>query len=99
MSLDTPLDQAWAALSHLQPARGTIAGHSGIARLESADDDTHTAVFRLQGSGQTLTATVTLTAFGNKTRLDVTPALPHAFKATLAAALTRPGPLSRLVRA
>jgi hypothetical protein len=97
--LATPLDQAWAALSHLKSARGTIAGHTGTARLEVADDDTHTAVFRLHGSGRTVTATATLTRSEAGTRLDVTPELPHAFTATLAAALSAPGPLSRLVRA
>jgi hypothetical protein len=95
VTVDTPLDQAWATLSHLAPARIKIAGHAGVLRLEVADDDTHTATFRLR----TLAFTAALTAAGAGTRLDVAPELPHAFTATLAAALTRPGPLPRLVRA
>jgi len=98
--LDTSLEQAWSTLSHLKPVRGTLAGHTGTARLEVADDDTHTAVFRLQGSGRTVTARATLTRAEHGTRLTVSPPeLPHAFTATLAAALVKPGPLPRLVRA
>ena len=41
MILETPLDEAWATLSTLAPARGTLAGHTGTAMLEEADDDTH----------------------------------------------------------
>ena len=53
MILETPLDQAWAVLANLPPARGTVSGYTGTARLEEADDDTHTAILRLQGTGRT----------------------------------------------
>jgi hypothetical protein len=99
MILDTPLERAWAVLGRLEPARGTIAGHTGTARLESADDDTHTAVLRVHGSGRTITVTATLSAAGDGTRLELEPDAPHVFAATLAAALVKPGPPSRLVRA
>jgi hypothetical protein len=101
--IDAPLDQAWSTLSHLKPARGTIAGFTGTARLEVADDDTHTATWRLHGVGPdgTRTAIVVtrLEATDDGTDLSVDPELPRAFIATLAAALVRPGPPSRLVRA
>ena len=52
MILETPLDEAWATLSTLAPARGTLAGYTGTIVLEEADDDTHTAArLRLQGVG------------------------------------------------
>ena len=60
--LDTPLDEAWAALSTLAPARGTVAGYTGTAVLEEADDDTHTATLRLQGTGPNGPVTATVTA-------------------------------------
>ena len=70
MILETPLDEAWAALSHLPPARGTVAGYTGTARLEEVDDDTHTAILRLQGTGPngpvTATITATLEAVGDQ---------------------------------
>jgi hypothetical protein len=101
--IDAPLDQAWSTLSHLRPVRGTIAGYTGTARLEVADDDTHTATWRLHGSGPegTRTAIVVtrLETTESGTELSVDPQLPRAFIATLAVALVRPGPLSRLVRA
>ena len=62
MILETPLDEAWATLSTLAPARGTLAGHTGTATLEEADDDTHTARLRLQGTGPNGPVTATVTA-------------------------------------
>ena len=101
MILDTPLDAAWAALSTLGPVRGTIAGHTGTARLEEVDDDTHTATLRLQGTGPsgpvTATVTATLEPSGDGTRLHLaTRAHPHppdaasieVVAATLAAAIS-----------
>jgi hypothetical protein len=73
--LATPLDEAWATLSTLAPARGTLAGHTGTAMLEEADDDTHTARLRLQGVGPngpvTATVTATLEPVGAGTRLHL----------------------------
>jgi len=110
--LARPLDDAWAALSRLPPARGTVAGYSGSARLEEADDDTHTAVLRLTGGGPkgpvTATITARLEAVDRRTRLHFsTKAHPqpdaeaiHVLTATLAAALTKPGAApSRLISA
>ena len=111
MILDTPLDHAWAALASLPPARGTVSGHYGTARVEEADDDTHTAILRLNGTGPngpvTATVTATLEAVENGTRLHFsTRAHPrldersiHVLTATLAAAITAPGPPRRLISA
>jgi hypothetical protein len=84
--LETALDEAWATLSALAPARGTLAGHTGIAVLEEADDDTHTARLRLQGVGPngpvTATVTATLEPVAAGTRLHLAtrayPDPPHA---------------------
>jgi carbon monoxide dehydrogenase subunit G len=109
--LERPLDDTWAALSSLPPARGTVAGYSGTARLEEADDDTHTAVLRLTGTSPqgpvTATITATLEAVDRRTRLHFsTKAHPqpdaqaiHVLTPTLAAALTRSGAPSRLISA
>jgi hypothetical protein len=109
--LDRPLAEAWAALSSLPPARGTVAGYSGTARLEEVDDDTHTAILRLSGTGPdgpvTATITATLEAADQRTRLHFsTRAHPqpdarsiHVLTATLAAAITRPGAPQRLISA
>ena len=85
MILETPLDEAWATLSTLAPARGTLAGHTGTATLEEADDDTHTARLRLQGTGPngpvTATVTATLEPVDTGTRLHLatrTYPPPHA---------------------
>ena len=86
MILETPLDEAWATLSTLAPARGTLAGHTGTATLEEADDDTHTATLRLQGTGPngpvTATVTATLEPVPSGTRLHLAtrtyPDPPHA---------------------
>ena len=112
MILETPLDQAWARLAQLPPARGTVAGYTGVARLEEADDDTHTAILRLNGTGPngpvTATITATLEAVDHRTRLHFsTKAHPqpdaqsiHVLTATLAAAITKPGaPPQRLISA
>lgn len=93
MILETPLDEAWAKLSALAPARGTLAGHTGTAVLEEADDDTHTARLRLQGVGPNgpVTATVmaTLEAVESGTRLHLAtrtyPDPPHADEISLLA--------------
>jgi hypothetical protein len=61
MRVPVTIDDAWRALVALRPARGELAGYSGTAVLEEADDDVHVAVFRLQGSAGTATATATLT--------------------------------------
>jgi carbon monoxide dehydrogenase subunit G len=109
--LERSLAEAWAALSGLPPVRGTVAGYSGTARLEEVDDDTHTAILRLTGTGPngpvTATITATLEASDHGTRLHFsTRAHPqpdaqsiHALTATLAAALTRPGAPQRLISA
>jgi hypothetical protein len=84
--LETTLDEAWATLSTLAPARGTLAGHTGTAVLEEADDDTHTARLRLQGVGPngpvTATVTATLEPVTAGTRLHLAtrafPDPPHA---------------------
>ena len=111
MILDTPLDQAWARLAQLPPARGTVAGYTGVARVEEADDDTHTAILRLNGAGPngpvTATITATLEAVENRTRLHFsTKAHPqpaaaaiHVLAATLADALTTRGAPRRLISA
>jgi hypothetical protein len=86
MILETPLDEAWATLSTLAPARGTLAGHTGTAVLEEADDDTHTARLRLQGVGPngpvTAMVTATLEPVAAGTRLHLAtrgfPDPPHA---------------------
>ena len=86
MILETPLDAAWATLSTLAPARGTLAGHTGTAVLEEADDDSHTARLRLQGVGPngpvTATVTATLEPVPAGTRLHLAtrayPDPPHA---------------------
>jgi hypothetical protein len=62
MRLPMPIDDAWRALVALPPTRGELAGYTGTAVLEEADDDVHVAVFRLQGSAGTAMATATLTA-------------------------------------
>jgi hypothetical protein len=95
--LTTGLEDAWAALSTLAAARGTIAGYTGTARLEALDDDTHTAWLRLQGTGPdgpaTATVTVTLAPDPAGTRLTVeTPAEQDLVTATLAAALAPAAP-------
>jgi hypothetical protein len=82
MILETPLEAAWAALSSLAPARGTVDGHTGTAVLEEADDDSHTATLRLQGIGPhgpvTATVTAALEPAGAGTRLHLaTRAYPH----------------------
>jgi carbon monoxide dehydrogenase subunit G len=109
--LDRPLDEAWAALSSLPAVRGTVAGYSGTARLEEVDDDTHTAILRLNGRGPegpvVATITATLEAVGDGTRLHFsTRAHPQpdarqirALTATLAAAITKPGAPQRLISA
>jgi carbon monoxide dehydrogenase subunit G len=109
--LDISPERAWAALSALPPARGTVAGYSGLVRVEELDDDTHTAVLRLAGTGPhgpaTATITATLEAVPNGTRLHFsTRAHPrpdaqaiHTITATLAAALTAPGAPARLIPA
>jgi hypothetical protein len=101
--LERRLEEAWSTLSTLPPARGTVAGYSGTARLVEVDDDTHTAILRLTGSGPsgpvTATITATLEAVEHGTRLHFsTKAHPqpdaqsiHVLTATLAAALTKPG--------
>jgi carbon monoxide dehydrogenase subunit G len=94
MILDTPLEAAWAALSALAPARGTVAGYTGTAVLEEADDDTHTATLRLQGTGPegfvTATVTATLEPAGAGTRLHfATRAHPRAADAAVIEAVTR----------
>ena len=111
MILDTALDDAWAILSTLPPARGTVAGYTGTARLEEADDDTHTAILRLNGRGPTgpVTATITATleAVANGTRLHFSTKAHtqpdaqsiHVLTATLAAAITKRGAPSRLISA
>lgn len=111
MILETPLDQAWARLSQLPPARGTVAGYTGVARLEEADDDTHTAILRLNGTGPngpvTATITATLEAVEHRTRLHFsTKAHPqptagaiHVLAATLADALSTQGAPRRLISA
>jgi hypothetical protein len=96
--LEAPLEKAWAALSTLAPARGTVGAYTGTARLEEADDDTHRATLRLHGRGPvgpvTATVTATLEAAGAVTRLHVGVHPPadaetiHALEATLASALT-----------
>ena len=98
MILDASLQEAWTTLSHLPPARGTVAGYTGSARLVEADDDTHTAILHLHGHGphgpQTATVTARLEPFGEKARLEFAiepqPGNVQAFKATLAAALAKP---------
>jgi hypothetical protein len=110
--LERPLQEAWATLASLPPARGTVAGYTGTARLEEADDDTHTAILRLTGRGpqgpMTATITATLEAVGPQTRLHFsTRAHPqpdaqsiHVLTATLAAAITKRGSApSRLISA
>jgi len=109
--LEMPLEQAWAVLSRIPPARGTVSGYTGTARLEEADDDTHTAILRLQGTGPhgptTATITATLEPVGNATRLHFsTRAHPrpdaaaiHVLTATLAAAISGQGPPQRLISA
>jgi hypothetical protein len=94
MILDTPLEAAWAALAALAPARGTVAGYTGTAVLEEADDDTHTATLRLQGTGPegfvTATVTARLEPAGAGTRLHfATRAHPHAADAAVIEAVTR----------
>ena len=112
MILEMPLEQAWAVLSRIPPARGTVSGYTGTARLEEADDDTHTAILRLNGTGPkgpvTAMITATLEAVDHRTRLHFsTKAHPqpdaqsiHVLTATLAAVLTKPGaPPQRLISA
>ena len=103
--LDTPLDAAWAALSTLPPARGTVAGYTGTARLEEADDDTHTAILRLNGSGPRRPVDARRSRRRSEPVARAAPALHfstprhpqpdaasiHVLTATLAAALTQPG--------
>ena len=94
MILDTPLEKAWAALSTLAPARGTVAGYTGTAVLEEADDDTHTATLRLQGIGpdgpMVASVTATLEAAGGGTRLHfATRAHPRPADAAAIEAVTR----------
>jgi hypothetical protein len=60
--LPLPIGDAWRALTALPPARGELAGYTGTAVLEEADEDVHVAVFRLQGTAGTAAATATLTA-------------------------------------
>ena len=43
MILETPLDEAWADALDAAAGARTLAGHTGTAVLEEADDDTHTA--------------------------------------------------------
>jgi hypothetical protein len=101
--LERRLEEAWSTLSTLPPARGTVAGYSGTARLVEVDDDTHTAILRLNGTGPqgpvTAMITATLEAVDHRTRLHFsTKAHPqpdaqsiHVLTATLAAVLTKPG--------
>ena len=77
MILETPLDEAWATLSTLAPARGTLAGHTGTAMLEEADDDTHSARLRLQGTGPNGPVTATVTATLERVRNRHPPAPRH----------------------
>jgi hypothetical protein len=92
--LDIPLDEAWATLSALAPARGTLAGHTGTAVLEEADDDTHTARLRLQGVGPngpvTATVTVRLEPVAGGTRMHLaTRAHPQPPRAEAIEAIAR----------
>jgi hypothetical protein len=62
--VDAPLHEAWSTLSRLH----TVRGPAGVARLEEADDDTHRAAWRYDGT----TVTATLEADGERTRLRAT---------------------------
>jgi hypothetical protein len=103
MILAASLQDAWTALANLAPARGTVAGYTGTARLEAVDDDTHTVWLRLQGAGPAgpVTAMVAarLEAAGAATRLHVdAPAEHELVTRTLAAALAPPAPAPAAAR-
>ena len=99
--LETPLDEAWAALSTLAAGARRRSPATPAPRLEEADDDTHTAMLRLQGTGPngpvTATVTATLERVDDRTRLHLatrtptrspTPRRSASSTATLAAAST-----------
>jgi hypothetical protein len=96
MRLPMTIDDAWRALTALAPARGELAGYTGTAVLEEADDDVHVAVFRLQGSAETAAATATLTTALAPASDGVSLGLELDLRPGPGAALTREGVLAAL---
>jgi hypothetical protein len=96
MRLPMTIDDAWRALTALPPARGELAGYTGTAVLEEADDDVHVAVFRLQGSAETAAATATLTTALAPASDGVSLGLELDLRPGPGSALTREGVLAAL---
>jgi hypothetical protein len=62
MRVAAGIDDVWRALLAHPSRRGTLAGYTGTAVLEEADDDARVARFRLQGARDGLPATARVTA-------------------------------------
>jgi hypothetical protein len=71
MRVAAPLDAVWARVLARPALRGSLAGHTGTAVLEEADDDAHVARFRLQGERATATVTAALRPAGEATDVDL----------------------------
>jgi hypothetical protein len=73
MRVAAGIDEAWRRVLAAGTLRGSLAGYTGTAILEEADDDEHVARFRLQGmrgpSPATATITATLAAAGEGTEV------------------------------
>jgi hypothetical protein len=75
MRIAAPIDDVWRSLLGATMLRGSLAGYTGTAVLEEADEDEHVARLRLQGTRDGSPATATLTAAlspaGDATEVDL----------------------------
>jgi hypothetical protein len=75
MRVAAGIDETWRRLLATGTQRGWLAGYTGTAILEEADDDERVARFRLQGArdGEPATATVTaaLAPAGEGTEVEI----------------------------
>jgi hypothetical protein len=62
MRIAAPVEEVWRRVLAATGLRGSLAGYTGTAVLEEADEDEHVARFRLQGTRDASPATATLTA-------------------------------------
>jgi hypothetical protein len=99
MRLAAPVDEVWRRVLAAPALRGSLAGYTGTAILEEADEDEHVARFRLQGirgaSPATATITAALSPAGDATEVDLRAAVhgdvtPDALLAAVAGAVAAP---------
>jgi hypothetical protein len=62
MRVAAPVDDVWRRVLAAAPLRGALAGYTGTAVLEEADDDERVARFRLQGMSAGAPAAARVTA-------------------------------------